>query len=83
VGELGAAWKRSLESAGLEVDCHAVNPKTMKVSRGGRELIPPERLPVPGPQPLIACGTQGNRDLLRAAAASAGLVEGQTFWCVG
>ncbi len=85
VGELGAVWKRSLEAAGLEVDCHAVNPRAMKVSRGGRLLIPPERLPATGPGSLtlIACGTQGNRDLLRAASAAAGLVEGETFWCVG
>lgn len=83
VGELGAAWKRSLTEAGLEVDCHLVNPRALKTSRGGRVLIPPERLPEAGPLTLIACGTQANRDLLRAAAAAAGLVEGKTYWCVG
>ncbi len=83
VGELGSVWKRSLESAGLEVDCHALNPRSMKVSQGGRVLIPPEGLPAPGPLTLIACGTTGNRDLLRTAATTAGEVEGETFWCVG
>jgi hypothetical protein len=83
VGELGVSWKRSLESAGLEVDYHPLNPRTLKVSRGGRVLIPPERLPAPGPLTLIACGTQGNRDLLRTASRETGLVEGEAFWCVG
>jgi len=83
VGELGAAWKRSLEAVGLEVDCHPINPRAMKVSRAGRVAIPPERLPVPGPVTLIACGTRANRDLLRTAAAASGLTEGETFWCVG
>lgn len=85
VGELGAAWKRSLEAVGLEVDCHPINPRAMKVSHGGQVAIPPERLPatVPGLVTLIACGTQANRDLLRTAAAASGLEEGETFWCVG
>lgn len=83
VGELGAAWKQSLEAAGLEVECHLINPRAMKISRGGRVVIPPEHLPAPGPLTLIACGTQGNRDLLREAATIAGLVEGDSFWCIG
>ncbi len=83
VGELGAAWKRSLELAGRELDYHPINPRAMKVCLAGRVLIPPERLPASGPSTLIACGTQGNRDLLRAAATAAGLVEGHSFWCVG
>lgn len=83
VGELGARWRRSLESAGLRVDGREVNPRALKASRGGRALIPPERLPDAGPLTLIACGTQVNRDLLREAAGAAGLVEGETYWCVG
>jgi hypothetical protein len=83
VGELGALWKRSLETAGRAVDFHPLNPKALKVSRGGRQHIPPERLPASGPLTLIACGTRANRDLLRDAAAAAGMKEGTTYWCVG
>ena len=83
VGELGAAWQHSLSAAGVEVDLHPLNPRAMKISRGGRELIPPSALPAPGPLTLIACGTQSNRDLLREAATVAGLIEGESFWCVG
>lgn len=83
VGQLGADWKRSLTEAGLEVDHHPVNPRALKTSRGGRVLIPPERLPASGEITLIACGTQVNRDLLREAAGSTGLAEGTSFWCVG
>jgi glycosyltransferase involved in cell wall biosynthesis len=83
VGELGVHWKRSLESAGLQVAYHPINPRAMKISLAGRVHIAPQRLPASGPLVLIACGTQGNRDLLRAAATAAGLVEGDSLWCVG
>jgi hypothetical protein len=83
VGELGGLWRRSLESASLQVEAREVNPRALKTSLGGRVLIPPERLPDAGQLTLIACGTQANRDLLREAAGAAGLVEGDTYWCVG
>jgi len=83
VGELGALWKQSLQTAGKTVDFHPLNPRALKISSGGRQLIPPERLPAPGHLTLIACGTRSNRDLLREAAAMAGLEEGKTYWCVG
>jgi hypothetical protein len=84
VGRLGLLWKRSLEAGGLSVAYTPINPRRMKVSRGGREIIPPDALPRSGDWiTLIACGTRSNRDLLRDSAAARGMSEGGSFWCVG
>jgi glycosyltransferase involved in cell wall biosynthesis len=84
VGELGRRWRLSLEQAGLAVDFTPLNPRRIKGARGGRVVVPPENLPPPGGGvTLFACGTQSNRDLVRAAAAAAGLAEGENFWCLG